>query len=171
MTSIPQNKNELIEAIESNYQKLQTDLVDIPDNLTCKKELDGHAKGTKMSVCDLVAYLVGWGNLVLKWHERRNKGLKVDFPETGYSWGELGKLAQKFYADYQNDDYQTLLKKLDKSKNDILKLITKYTNQQMYGVNWEGRWTMGRFIQLNTSSPYKNARNRIRRWKKQKGLT
>jgi hypothetical protein len=30
----------------------------------------------------------------------------------------------------------------------------------------EGRRTLGRMIQLNTSSPFKNARLRIRKWKK-----
>ena len=168
MTSVPQNKTELTEAIESNYQKLRADLIDIPGELAREKELDGHAKGTTMSVCDLVAYLVGWGNLVLKWHRGRNKGLSVDFPETGYNWGELGKLAQKFYADYKDDDYEILLKKLEATKNDILTLIGKYNNHQLYEAPWYRKATMGKMIQLNTSSPYRNARNRIRRWKKQK---
>ncbi len=170
MTTVSQNKNELIKAIESNYQKLRADFVDIPDKITRIKELDGHAYGTKMSVCDLVAYLVGWGELVLKWHRIRKQGKEPDFPETGYKWNELGKLAQKFYADYKDDDYKLLLKKLEKSKNDILKLIEKYDNHQLYEVPWYGKWALGRIIQINTSSPYKNARNRIRRWKKQKGL-
>ena len=49
-----------------------------------------------MSVSDLVAYLIGWGELVLKWNEKKEKREKVDFPETGYKWNELGKLAKKF---------------------------------------------------------------------------
>ena len=159
---------ELIEAIESTYKVLQTELIDIPDELSRRQELEGHAKGTKMSVCDLVAYLVGWGNLVLKWHSRKGKGEKVDFPETGYKWNELGKLAQKFYTDYKDDDFKALLEKLDKVVKDILNLIEKKDNIQLYGTPWYEKWTMGRMIQLNTSSPYKNARNRIRKWKKQK---
>ncbi|MCG8400066.1 MAG: ClbS/DfsB family four-helix bundle protein, partial [Firmicutes bacterium] len=46
--------------------------------------------------------------------------------------------------------------------------IEKKDNIQLYGTPWYEKWTMGRMIQLNTSSPYKNARNRIRKWKKQK---
>lgn len=87
-----------------------------------------------------------------------------------YKWNELGKLAQKFYFDYQNDSYRTLLKKCDKVVKDILKIIEEKDNKQLYGIPRYEKWTMGRMIQFNTSSPYKNARNRIRRWKKQNGL-
>ncbi len=168
MTSIPQNKEELVEAIKSTSQKLREDLVSIPDGLTRIKELHGHAQDTKMSVCDLIAYLVGWGELVIKWHKIREQGKEPDFPETGYKWNELGKLAQKFYDDYKNDDFKTLLKKYDKVVRDMLIFIEGKTNKELYGVPWYTKWTMGRVIQLNTSSPYKNARNRIRMWKKEK---
>ena len=166
--SIPQNKIELMEAIEMDYLKLQAELVNIPIELTRNKELQGHAKGTLMSICDLVAYLVGWGNLVLKWHDKKTKGLHVDFPETGYNWGQLGELAQKFYKDHEADSYPALLQKLFKSKKDILGLVNSCNNKALYNIPWEGKWTMGRCIQLNMSSPYKNALNRIRLWKKEK---
>ncbi len=168
--AIPQNKNELIDEIESSYHKLQTELKYVPDNLTKIKSLEGHAKGTNMSVCNLVAYLIGWGNLVLKWHKIKEQGKEPDFPETGYKWNELGKLAQKFYADYDDDDYQTLLKKCDKVVKDILNLIKKNDNKTLYESLWYEKYTMGRMIQFNTSSPYKNAYTRIRKWKKQQGV-
>lgn len=50
---------------------------------------------------NLVAYLVGWNELVLKWLERDAAGLPIDFPETGYKWNELGRLAGRFYQDYE----------------------------------------------------------------------
>ena len=163
--AVPKNKEELIFTIESSYSKLKKDLETIPSELTSEKELDGHAKGTQMSVSDLVAYLIGWGELVLKWNRKKN-GEQVDFPETGYKWNELGKLAQKFYADYQNIDYKSLLIKLDKTKDEILELIKQTTNNDLYQKPWYDKWTKGKMIQLNTSSPYKNARSRVRKWKK-----
>lgn len=70
-----------------------------------------------MSIHNLVAYLIGWGQLVLKWNDRKSQGHEVDFPETGFKWNELGKM-----------------------------------------------------IQLNTASPFKNATARIRKWKKTRHL-
>src|SRR4051812_385660 len=101
--AIPTNKKELKDAITTSYQKLREDLADIPAELTKSKELEGHAKNTSMSVCNLVSYLIGWGHLVLKWNKKRDRNEHVDFPETGYKWNELGKLAQKFYADYETE--------------------------------------------------------------------
>lgn len=168
--AIPKNKDELLKAIVDNYKKLTTELSSIPTELTTKKELEGHSKNTLMSVNNLVAYLVGWGQLVLKWHDKKSKGLDVDFPETGFKWNELGQLAQKFYKDYEKDDFKTLNKKLDKVTNEILKLIESKTNKELYKIAWYDKWTLGKMIQLNTSSPFKNAKDRIRKWKKGKQL-
>jgi len=129
---IPQNKKELIEAIKVNYAKLKKDLDEIPTDFSTKKDLEGHAKGTKMSVADLVAYLIGWGELVLKWYEKKEKGEKVDFPETGYHWNELGLLAQKFYKDYENLNYSELLKQLDQLVYRILALIELQSDIDLY---------------------------------------
>lgn len=168
--AIPKNKEELIKAIVDNYQKLRAELLTIPPDLTTTKELEGHSKNTLMSINNLVAYLVGWGQLVLKWHDKKNKGLEVDFPETGYKWNELGLLAQKFYKDYAKDDFKTLMIKLDTTINELLNLIEGKTNGELYQMAWYDKWTLGRMIQLNTSSPFKNAKDRIRKWKKIKQL-
>ncbi len=164
--AVPKNKEELIFEIENNYSKLKKDLETIPTELTKEKELEGHAKDTKMSISDLVAYLIGWGELVLKWNRKKEYGEIVDFPETGYKWNELGKLAQKFYLDYENIDYPELLNKLEKTVDKIQKLIENNTNEELYGKPWYDKWTKGKMIQFNTSSPYKNARSRVRKWKR-----
>ncbi|MFN0203758.1 MAG: ClbS/DfsB family four-helix bundle protein [Bacteroidia bacterium] len=168
--AIPQNKDELLNAIVDNYKKLATELATIPLELTEAKELEGHSKNTFMSINNLVAYLVGWGKLVLKWNDKKSKGLEVDFPETGFKWNELGQLAQKFYQDYETDDFKALNAKLNETTNEILQLIEHKTNHDLYETVWYDKWTLGKMIQLNTSSPFKNAKDRIRKWKKTKQL-
>jgi hypothetical protein len=121
--AIPKDKEELLRAVGDNYKKLTIELAGIPIDLTEEKGLEGHSKNMPMSINNLVAYLVGWGQLVLKWNDKKSKGLIVDFPETGYRWNELGLLAQKFYHDYEKDDFKTLIEKLDKTTKEILKLI------------------------------------------------
>ena len=112
--AVPQNKEELQKAINTNFEKLKKELKTIPQELTTIQELEGHSKGTLMSINNLLAYLVGWGDLVLKWNKRKDNDESVDFPEIGYKWNELGKLAQKFYKDYKDDDFDKLTKKLQK---------------------------------------------------------
>jgi len=141
------------------------ELASIPIELTTLNELDGHKKDTLMSINNLVAYLVGWGNLVLKWIHQKENGIETIFPENGFKWNELGLLAQKFYADYIDDDFHTLCQKLEISTQLILQEIDKRSNYDLYEVAWYDKWTLGRMIQLNTSSPFKNAVIRIRKWK------
>lgn len=164
--AIPKHKEELIKAIEIIYAKLKFELDTIPAELTTKLELEGHAKGTMMSVSNLVAYLLGWGELVLKWHCLKDAEQHVDFPETGFKWNELGKLAQKFYNDYEHLKYKDLCYQLDGVVAKIMIIIQNTTNADLYEKPWYDRWPKGKMIQLNTSSPYKNARSRIRKWKK-----
>lgn len=168
--AIPSNKEELIIAIESNYKKLKAEIDSIPEDLSDVKTLKGHSKGSLMSVNDLLAYLIGWGELVLKWNSKKELNEMVDFPETGFKWNELGKLAQKFYQDYHNEDFNQLKLKLDYTVDKILVLINSKSNDQLYGISWYEKYTLGRMIQLNTSSPYANARLRLRKWKKEQGF-
>jgi len=168
--AVPQNKHQLIEAIILNSEKVKVEFQTIPANLARLKNMEGHSKDTKMSVCDLLAYLIGWGELVLKWNTQKDKGEFVDFPETNYKWNELGKLAQKFYKDYEKDELNSLIKKFEKVVQKILELINQKTNQQLYEIAWYEKWTLGRMIQFNTSSPYQNAKIRLRKWKKENSV-
>lgn len=166
--AVPQNKAELLAAIESNFTKLNKVLGDVPVDAAMEASLDGHAKGTRMSVADLVAYLVGWNELVLKWLDRDAAGAAIDFPETGYQWNELGQLAQKFYCDYQSLPFNARVARLRAAKDEIMTRIEAFDDAALYGRPWYGTWTMGRMIQFNTSSPYENARRRLVTWRKER---
>ncbi|MCX5571313.1 MULTISPECIES: ClbS/DfsB family four-helix bundle protein [Kaistia] len=168
--AVPDGKDALLEAIDDAYARLMRELATIPADRTGEKTLDGHAKGTRMSVRDLVAYLTGWNELVLKWHTRRDAGEPVDFPETGYKWNQLGALAQKFYADYDGLSFEQLLQRLAQAKDRLVALIERHDDAALYGTPWYESYTMGRMIQFNTSSPYANARGRLRTWKKANGI-
>lgn len=167
--AVPQNKDELLAAIALEFGKLLKALGDVAPDRVQMRTMEGHAKGTLMSPCDLVAYLTGWNELVLKWLERDAAGESIDFPETGFQWNELGKLAQKFYRDYADVPYPELVARLEAAKGRIVEAIGRQDDAALYGRPWYGKWTMGRMIQFNTSSPYANARGRLRKWLKSQG--
>lgn len=134
------------------------------------KTMDGHAKGAVMSVNDLVAYLIGWNALVLKWLERDDRGEAVDFPETGCQWNELGALAGKFYEEHGSNGFDENRRTLWAVKDQLVQNISARSDGELYGAPWHRQWTKGRMIQLNSSSPYENARARIRKWLKSQGV-
>jgi hypothetical protein len=87
---IPQNKQELLEAIQTTHARLWADLCTIPDARAHEATMEGHAKDTLMSPADLVAYLVGWSLLVLKWCDRKAQGslsISRRRATSGMNWG------------------------------------------------------------------------------------
>ena len=164
--AVATSRAELLAAIGTTFDRLLADLANVPDDRARECTLDGHAAGTRMSPSDLVAYLIGWNELVLKWLDRDDRGETVEFPETGFKWNQLGLLAEKFYEDYRPLDYPQLLDRLKDAKERLVETISARTDDELYGKPWYGKWTKGRMIQFNTSSPYANARGRIRKWLK-----
>lgn len=164
--AVPASKTELLDAISKTFGKLISDLERVPPELARTASLEGHAAGTMISPADLVAYLLGWNELVLRWLDRDDRGEVVEFPEVGFKWNQLGLLAQKFYEDYQDLDWQELLTRLTAANLRLVGTISSRPNDELYGNPWYGKWTKGRMIQFNTASPYANARARIRKWLK-----
>ena len=164
---IPGSREELLDAIDTSFERLDKDLRTVPAARSNEATLEGHARGTVMSVHNLVSYLLGWNMLVLKWIEKDAGGEPIDFPETGFRWNQLGELAQKFYADFGTVPFDRLLEDLEATKQEIVTFISGQANERLYGEPWYGKYTMGRMIQFNTSSPYANARTRLRKWKRQ----
>ena len=167
MSSVPQNKEELELAINSTFSKLMADYHSIPESEARKSGIQGNVKGTIISVSDTVAYLIGWGKLILKWHNLKSQNQHVDFPETGYKWNQLGLLAESFHREYRDWKYDDLLIELESTVNKILSLISGLSNHELYGIAWYEQWTLGRMIQFNTSSPMKNMRTKVRRFKRE----
>lgn len=168
--AVPQSKQALLDAMRTSYLKLAVELASVPPERARETSLEGHVQNTRMSVSDLVAYLIGWHLLVLNWCDGKARGVPVDFPETGYKWNELGRLAQKFYADQAGVAYADLLRQFADVHHRIVAWVEQETDAALYGVPWFDKYTQGRMIQFNTSSPYVNAWRRLRHWKKANGL-
>lgn len=164
--AVPGSKADLLVAIETTFSSLDADLDRVPPGLAREPALAGHARNTTMSPADLVAYLIGWNEQVLLWHERRAAGLPDEFPAAGVAWNELGVLAQRYYLEHRDESWSELRARLTRANHDIVALVNGCSDGELYGSAWYGTYTMGRMISLNTSSPYVNARGRIRRWLK-----
>ncbi|WP_320008815.1 ClbS/DfsB family four-helix bundle protein [Maridesulfovibrio sp.] len=170
MSSIPKNKEELENAIKTAAEKLFADYRTIPHECSRVPGVEGNVKGTEISVCDTVAYLLGWGILVIKWHTLKSRGEKIDFPESGYNWNQLGDLATNFHEQYKDWTYEKLLDEYETTLKKILTIISRTSNKDLYEKTWYKKYTFGRMIQFNTSSPMKNIRTKIRRFKRAKSL-
>lgn len=166
MSSVPKNKEELQQSIIVAFGKIFADYSTIPSQISRKTGVVGNVKGTEISVSDTVSYLIGWGKLVLKWYDLKSKNQAVDFPETGYKWNDLGRLAQHFHSEYHDWPYDKLINEFTITTDRILVLVESLDNQTLYGETWFEEYTLGKMIQFNTSSPMVNMRRKIRKFKK-----
>ena len=66
VTSVAKNKQELYQSIELIFTKILIDYASIPEAISRKIAVEGNVKGTEISVCDTLAYLIGWGKLIIK---------------------------------------------------------------------------------------------------------
>ena len=164
--AVPTSKAELLAAITKTFSKLMDDLKEVRPDRAREITMDGHVRATHISPSNLVAYLIGWNELVLKWLNRDDRDEPVEYPEVCFKWNQLGLLAQKFYADYDALEWPELLARLVDVKTRLTASIAARSDDELYGSVWYGKWTKGRMIQFNTSSPYANARTRIRAWLK-----
>jgi len=82
--AVPALKGALLVAVGQTYETKMTEFQAVPHVPLGGACLAGHAKGTVISACDLVAYLLGWNSLFLKWLARSATPARIDFPETGY---------------------------------------------------------------------------------------
>ncbi|MCO1335388.1 ClbS/DfsB family four-helix bundle protein [Microbulbifer sp. OS29] len=168
MSSIPKNKEELLQAIRTAFDKLLADYLEIPEEHSRQIGVEGNTKNTEISICDTLSYLIGWGKLVLKWYDLTSRGLEADFPETGYQWNELGQLASHLHSQYQDWSFERLLSEFQSTTEQILRLVESQSNDELYARNWYKNYTLGKMIQFNTSSPMKNIRTKVRKFKKLK---
>ena len=162
----PSNKDELISEIKKHFTTLRKDLETFPAELANRKELEWQIKDTKASVNNLISYLIWRWELVLKWERNFETPEELQLPEIWFKWNELGKLAQKFYKDYDQLDFSTLKALLRENNISIIKMLENHTNEELYEKARYTKWTFWRLVQLNTSSPYKNIRSRIRKYLK-----
>ncbi len=166
MSSVPKNKVELQKLIRVSFDKLFADYLTIPAEISRKTGVIGNVKNTEISVSDTIAYLIGWGKLVLKWYAFKSQNKPVDFPAAGYKWNDLGQLAQSFHLQYHEWAYDKLLEEFKITINNIVLLVESLDDKSLYGESWYKKYTLGKMIQFNTSSPMTNIRSKVRKFKK-----
>ncbi|HMS45050.1 MAG TPA: ClbS/DfsB family four-helix bundle protein [Alphaproteobacteria bacterium] len=119
------------------------------------------------SAADLLAYQIGWGNLLLGWDISETKGLQPLMPAPGYRWNQLGKLAQSFYNQYANLPIKELCKEFSKTLHNIVTWVNNQTPETLFHPGqrrWAGnKWPLVKWIQVNTIAPYQSARRTLRK--------
>jgi hypothetical protein len=162
---LPENKTQLLKKLNDSYMKLDAEFEGLSRAASRKREIE-----RDISACDILAYQIGWGQLLLGWEKSERNGDVPDMPSKGYKWNELGKLAESFYKSRKHAALDELRTEFRRTFGEIVSMIEKLPANDLFKPKqrkWTGeKWSMVKWIQINTIAPYSSARTKLRRWKK-----
>lgn len=162
---LPTNKTELLNSLHAAYSKLVEEAATVPSEMERNPELEGG-----ISPCDLIAYQIGWGQILLSWDDLETRGETVEMPAPGFKWNQLGLLAESFYQEQHEQTLKQLLVQFEVLRDRMWLFIESNSEDTLFGIGkrqWAGqKWPLAKWIQVNTIAPYGSARAKLRKWKK-----
>jgi len=122
---------------------------------------------------EIIAYQLGWMDLIRGWDSDELAGKEVITPAPGYKWNQMGALYQGFYEKYQNESLSELRKLFVGAVSSLVEWLDGFTDDELFqpgGRKWAAstasNWPIWKWVHINTVAPFKSFRSKIRKWKK-----
>ena len=164
------SKKELVDEINKRAVLFINEFIEITD-----ENKDTFVDEVDKSPVQMIAYQLGWMNLIFLWEEKNKNDETVITPSENYKWNNLGGLYQSFYKKYENYSIKKLITEFNITVKKITDLIEIYTEKELFEQNqrqWvsstPSNWPIWKWIHTNTVAPFKTFRTKIRKWKKLK---
>ncbi len=129
--------------------------------------------GVDRTPAQMVAYQLGWMNLLLCWEEQEQQGNTVITPHPDYKWNNLGGLYESFYRQYETYSLQELCTMFNETVQKIMNMTESYSDDELFqpgGRRWAAstpsNWPVWKWLHINTVAPFQSFRSKIRKWKK-----
>lgn len=162
------SKLELIETIKNNAKLFIKEYYDIEE--TSMKNID---EDIEYSPFQMLAFCIGWMDLVLAWEDEEQKGVQKTSLATEWKWNDLDWLYQSFYDKYNNYSLNELISTFNQNVESIVDLINNLSDEELFEEgkrNWAKttgkEFSVCRLIHLNTIANFNNFKGKIRKWKK-----
>ncbi len=121
----------------------------------------------------MMAYELGWMNLILSWEHKESEGFEVITPTREYSWKNLKGLYQSFYVKYESYSLDELCTLFRGALMNILEMVENMSEDELFKIGqrkWADSpnqdWPVWKWIHVNTVAPYKTFRTKLRTWKR-----
>ena len=161
MSTIPKSRDELINIIQINFDKLISDLDDYGPKVSKLKTENN------WTVKELLGIRAWWTSAVVKWVRDGKKGKHPVTPAKGYSWKETPRLNDDIANERKKDSYEAIRKKLKREHTVLLKTTDSLSEHELMnqGVfEWAGdKWPVSRWLSVNTARQYTTARKFVRK--------
>ena len=172
----PKNKEELINAANTNYEKLLTMIENRTDAEkeaeydfgSDEKEKEAHWKRDK-NLRDVLMHLHEWHLLLLAWLQNRENGCNKPFLMEGYNWKTYGDMNLVFYNRCQTISEEEALEKFKDSHKRVMEALDTFSQEELFTNTfypWVGGSCIGGYFISTTSSHYDWAMKKMKAHKK-----
>lgn len=160
----PQSKQELLHASNEMYKQLDMLIQHMDEdhrqNTFCFDDRDRNIR-------DIVIHLYEWHQLLLKWVNANQLGIKQPFLPKPYNWKTYQQLNVEFFNKHQSTDLDVSLKLLKQSHDDVMNLIDGFSDEELFikkYYDWTGTTSLGSYCVSATSSHYAWAIKKINKY-------
>lgn len=161
-------KKALRQEIEKRGNLFIQEYADIDD-----REKNKLVDGVERTPYQMLAYELGWMNLLLDWERQEKAGKEVITPSEEYSWRNLKGLYESFYRKYSGYSLKELCDMSREALAQILEMVDSYTEDELFKTGarkWaateNSNWPIWKWFHINTVAPFKTFRIKLKKWKK-----
>jgi hypothetical protein len=118
------------------------------------------------SAKDVLAHLIEWEGMVVKWYETGAKGKVPAVPSEEYNWGQLPQLNHDIFLKHRDRSLADVQKEFKSSYKKIVKVIESIPEKELF-TRGQYTWTrsnlLAAYFTSATSSHYRWARTEIKK--------
>lgn len=161
------SKEELTDAIKKSYLLYDQKFDDINES-----EKDLLKANIDKTPSENLSYQIGWTGLLLSWESDELNGIHVKTPTPEFKWNNLKGLHQSFYNSYGSYSLKEQREILSKQITKILFWIENLDDDILFlpekrkWATTPAKWSVWKWIHINTVAPFNSFRIQIRKWKK-----
>jgi hypothetical protein len=157
----PTTKSQIIEAAQLERTALEKLLTTLTPNQMTQPNVIG-----EWAIKDVLAHLIEWEQMVMKWYQTGLKGKVPAVPSEEYNWGQLPQLNHAIYLKHRDRSLAEIQKEFKSSNKKIMKMIEAIPEKELF-TRGQYAWTknnlLAAYFVSATSSHYRWARAEIRK--------
>ena len=172
----PKNKEELITAANTNYEKLIEMIEKRTEQEKCasydfaadEKKKEAHWRRDQ-NIRDVLMHLNEWHLLLLEWIKNRENEVSKPFLMEGYNWKTYGDMNMVFWKRCQNISEDEALERFRASHAKVMEALDTFTQEELFTSSyypWVGGSCIGSYFISTTSSHYDWAMKKMKAHKK-----
>ncbi|PKQ31325.1 MAG: hypothetical protein CVT62_10410 [Actinobacteria bacterium HGW-Actinobacteria-2] len=159
----PTTRSDLIEAAQAGYEALASLIGGLPVE---QASAEFAFADRDRNVRDVIAHLVAWHRMMLRWYAEGMAGDTPSIPAAGYSWRTLPALNQQIWQAAQTQTLSEALLQLQESHRELMAVISRHNDVELFTkrqFRWTGSTSLGSYLISSTSSHYDWALKKLRR--------